>query len=69
MSAAHTFTLYQKIAAQPMTTKALCDSTGWTAKVVRRALERLLDQGLAKRVANAPGGGFVYGVDREEVSA
>lgn len=69
MSAAHTFTLYQKIAAQPMTTKALCDSTGWHYRVVRSALEELLDQGLAKRVANAPGGGFVYGADREGASA
>lgn len=69
MSAAHTFTLYQKIAAQPMTTKQLCECTGLPAKVIRHAMDGLLDQGLAKRVANAPGGGFVYGADREGVSA
>lgn len=68
MSATNTFTLYQKIAEQPMTTKALCECTGWTGRVVRSALEQLLEQGLAKRIANAPGGGFVYGADQSRAS-
>lgn len=57
----NTATLYEMLSRQPMSSAAICEATGWSYRTARRALENLLDQGLAKRVGNV-NRGFLYGI-------